>query len=149
MGRSRYVPLGTFAAATFLAQQLFSRYGYLLRKREKEKYLGLDLSNREIQIMQILWKDYPLIATDWYSYYSKTFHDKELTFLLFLENIHRLENVHLLKTRKLQNGQVKYFPSISSAELILKLKSELSILDGQEHPDRLFRLKYLIHQLEE
>ena len=109
----------------------------------------MDLSDREIQIMRILWKDYPLIATDWYSYYSKNFHDKELTFLLFLENIHRLENVHLLKTQKLQNGQVKYFPSISSAGLILKLKSELSILDGQEHPDRLFRLKYLIHQLEE
>lgn len=148
MGRSRYIPLGTLAAASYLARHIYNRYGYILQKREKERYRGLDLNHRELNMMRIVWDKPGILAPQWYNQYVKKYKNPELTFLSFRQYIIELENKYLLKTRKLENGRIKYFPALSKMELLLKLKDELTRLEGQRNAERLQRVQMIINQLE-
>jgi len=147
MGRSRYIPLGTLAMAMYLADRLYQRYGYLLRQREENRYQGLDLEEVEVEMLGVLWKAPGLLAAEWYRKFSVVYSHPEITFLIFKEKIDRLMEKYLLKTRKLPDGGVKYFPALSRQELILKLREEKAILDGSQNPQRLMRLRELIDQL--
>ncbi len=149
MGRSRYIPLGTLAAASFLAHQIYSRYGYLLQKREEEKYRGIDLSSRQIRMMKVIWRLGKLLPTDWYTRYSEQYNDRETTYVLFEQDIFDLENKSLLKIRKLPDGKTQYFPAISEQQLVVKLEEEKSLLIPEEHPDRLNRILYLVELLKQ
>ena len=147
MGRSRYIPLGSLAMAMYLADRLYRRYGYLLKHREEYRYRGLDMDKTEMDMLSVLWKEPGLLAEKWYQEFSRAFSYPQITFLVFKEKVDSLQNKYLLKTRKLPNGRVKYFPAISRQELILKLKEERNSPDASQSAKRLMRLQELIDQL--
>ncbi|HFE63261.1 hypothetical protein B1H10_06100 [candidate division KSB1 bacterium 4484_188] len=149
MGRSRILPVATLAAAGYLAHLIYQRYGYLLAKREQEKYRDLRLNRQEITLMKILWKQQGLTATQWYTHYNRTGSDRRTTFLILKKTFEELEGKYLIRSRILPDGQVKYVPAISKTELLIKLKEMQSYLDGKQNPNRLREIQFIIEQLED
>ncbi|MEJ2636820.1 MAG: hypothetical protein P8184_16210 [Calditrichia bacterium] len=147
MGRSRYFPLGSLAAAAYLANKIYGRYGYLLRKKEENRYVSLDMTDDEIRMMQFLWDQPGLMPTEWYSTYQDQHSQPLLTYMVFQENITDLENKYLINPRKFPNDRVLYYPAITANDLIFRLKDELSGLDGQHNAERIMRIRYLIQKL--
>lgn len=149
MGRSRVLPVATLAAAGYLAYLIYQRYGYLLAKREQEKYRDLRLNRQEITLMKLLWKHQGLTATQWYTHYHRTGTDQHTTFLILKKTFEALESKYLVRSRILPDKQVKYFPAISRTGLLLKLREMQNSLDGQQNPRRLKEIQFIIRELEE
>jgi hypothetical protein len=149
MGRTPYLPIASFALAGFLAQQIYNRYGYLLKAREETRYQGIELSEREIRMLQVLWQENSLQPGEWYSEYFQNYQNDDLTFTVFNADIQKLENKYLLKKRKYDDGTVKYFPAISKKSLIFQLKKELGEVEAQPGSSRPQMLKKMLQYINE
>ncbi|GAB4377113.1 MAG: hypothetical protein Kow0042_24320 [Calditrichia bacterium] len=149
MGRSRYLPVASLAAASYLAYQLYQRYGYLLKKREENRYQGLMLSDREIRLMEILWENPGLRGEEWYISFIQNAPPGEVVYEIIEKDLSELEAKYLIKSKKLPEGVIQYFPAISRADLILKLKGELQNLDAQRYPERFLEIEELICKLQQ
>jgi predicted transcriptional regulator len=146
MGRTRYIPIVTLAGAAFLAYQIYHKYGYLIAKREHEKFFGINLNNHEIVCIEILWESPGLTAPELYSQLVKN--KKQISYLETEAVLNALENDFLVKSRQMIEDEIKYFPAISKEEFVLKLKEESSRLDGLTDSQRLLEIKNLIERLE-
>ena len=149
MGRTPYLPIASFALAGYLAQQIYNRYGYLLKAREETRYQGIELSEREIRMLQVLWQENSLQPGEWYSEYFQNYRIDNLTFTIFNAEIQKLENKYLLKKRKYDDGTIKYFPAISKKSLIFQLKKELGEVEAQPGSSRPQVLKKMLQYLNE
>ncbi len=144
MGRYRYIPLASLATAGYLADRILSKYGPLLQRREQEKYLNLEMSDRQILIMDILWKRQPVTAGDWYAAYNEKYSEKAFTFLLFKQDVASLEGKFLIKSRKMEDDRIQYYPAVSREELVVKLKDELEGLDAVHHGERMQDIRHML-----
>ncbi len=147
MGRSRYVPVVTMSGAAYLAYMIYKKYGDLLKKREENHYVGLNLSDREIQLLKTLWKHPGLTAPVWYA--QTTGLERQVTFLTIKHDVKNLEEKYLLKTRKMSDGQIKYFPALDREVLIQKLKNELTFLDAIRDTKRISEIRQMLNLLKE
>ncbi len=148
MGRDRYVPLASFAALSYLSAIIYQRYGHLLKTREEVRYQGLQISPMELHMMDILWDKGEYEVREWYKALVEDPGVTPNTYIIFQENVKSLDNKYLIKSRNFPNGEVKYYPALSRQDLVLKLKNEVSVLDGIENPGRLKYLQKLIGELE-
>lgn len=149
MGRSRFVPIASLAFAGFLAQKIYQRFGHILKQREESRYFGIKMSERQIKMMIILWKEKSSLPSEWYTKYHQKYSLDNITFQVFEKDIMNLENAFLLKRRKYEDGFIRYFPAISKSQLILHLKEELSFVEGQKRLDRMNQIKFILKKLDE
>lgn len=148
MGRSRYMPLGNLALAMYLANKLYRRYGYLLRRREQERYRNLVLDDTGIAMLKVLWKTPGLLAPEWYTAFHRTYPGKKVVFLQFRQKIRELQDKYLVNPRTFPDHKIKYYPAISREKLLLKLKEELDQLDAVTQMPRFRQLRGMIAALE-
>jgi hypothetical protein len=149
MGRSRYVPLPILPAAAYLANVIYSKYGYLLQRKEQAKYDNLTISDLQLNMMRILWNEPGISETDWYTLFTKGDQFNEITFVLFHQQIEFLINKYLIKTRRLEDDQINYFPAIKCNELIIRLKNHLDSKDYINSSEECDRILTLIKRLED
>ncbi len=149
MGRERYVPIASLLLASYLAYEIYQRYGYLLWQRERDRYRGVYLDETEIAMMEVLWKQPGLLAPVWYGEFHHQYHLKNVPFLEFKRKIHDLDEKIMLKTRKIENEGIRYFPAISREELIRKLKEEMKQIDFANFPQRWQQIQEMLHNLDE
>jgi len=135
--------------AGYLAQQIYSRYGYLLKAREESRYRGVALTDRQIHMMQVLWQENSLLPSEWYSNYFKKYTDDNITFTIFNLEIEKLENKFLLKKREFEDGTIKYFPAISREELNYQLKKELDLEEARPGSLRPDSIKWMLKNINE
>lgn len=149
MGRTPYVPIASLALAGYLAQQIYNRYGHLLKAREESRYRGVELTGRQIHMMQLLWQEKSYMPSEWYSSYFKKYKDDNITFTIFNREIDNLENSFLLKKREFEDGTVKYFPAISREELNYQLKKELDVEEARPGSLRPDTIKWMLKNINE
>ena len=149
MGRERYVPIASLLLASYLAYELYQHYGYLLWQREKDRYRGVYLDKTEIAMMEVLWKQPGLLTAVWYGEFHHQYHMKNVPFLEFKRKIHDLDEKMMLKTRKIENEGIRYFPAISREELIRRLKEEMEQIDFANFPQRWQQIQEMLRNLDE
>jgi hypothetical protein len=149
MGRTPFVPIASLALAGYLAQQIYNRYGHLLKAREESRYRGVELTGRQIHMMQLLWQEKSYMPSEWYSSYFKKYKDDNITFTIFNREIDNLENSFLLKKREFEDGTVKYFPAISREELNYQLKKELDVEEARPGSPRPDTIKWMLKNINE
>ncbi len=147
MGGDRYIPLVSLAALSYLASQIYRHYGYLLRRREKERYRTLTLDRQELSALKVLWKNPGITAAEWYTRLD-SLGENRLTFPQLQKIIARLDEKMLLKTRHKDERTLLYFPAISREDLLFRLRNERQWLDPLKMPRRFEELNWLIKQLE-
>ena len=143
------MPLPILPAAAYLASVIYGKYGYLLHRKEQVRYDNLTLSDLQLNMMRILWDEPGISETVWYSLFTKEDQFTEITFMLFHQQIEFLNNKYLIKTRKLENDQINYFPAIKCNELILRLKTHLNTKDYINSSEEYTRILTLIKRLED
>lgn len=148
MGRERYVPIASLALASYLAYEIYQRYGYLLHQREEERYHGVYLDSVAIAMMEILWEEPGLVAADWYNRFNQKFHKMNVPFLHFQQRIQELDEKMMLKTRKMENDAIRYFPAISRQDFMYKLKQEMSTIDYLNQPVRYRQIQEMLRFLD-
>ncbi len=108
----------------------------------------ISLSENEITILKILWRNPNISAKQWYKFYSANISGKRMSFFAFVHEANILAAKELIKVREIED--VQYFsPTISRGLLVWLAKQELISSDVIFNTVRHYELLKMRESLED